>query len=105
MCQGLSTVLNVTFIATLRRAFPADKDRASFMGMFYALANLASGVFQFGVIPHVMQVRSEFHGRSSFKHCSNVTNTSFFSLRSCSGPPGCGCPCRPSWYVCARGSC
>ena len=56
VCQGLSTVLNVTFIATLRKHFPSDKDRASFMGMFYALANLASGVFQFGVIPHVMHL-------------------------------------------------
>lgn len=46
----------MTFIATLRRSFPSDADRASFMGMFYALANLASGVFQFGVIPHVMQL-------------------------------------------------
>ena len=46
ICQGLSTVLNVTFIAKLRRAYPIDKDRAAFMGMFYALANMASGVFQ-----------------------------------------------------------
>ncbi|GMH98893.1 hypothetical protein TrLO_g14205 [Triparma laevis f. longispina] len=54
ICQGLSTVLNVTFICKLRRAYPIDKDRAGFMGMFYALANMASGVFQFGVIPQII---------------------------------------------------
>jgi len=51
ICQGLSTVLNVTFISKLRSVLPSDKDRAAWMGKFYAYANMASGFFQFGVIP------------------------------------------------------
>lgn len=51
ICQGLSTVLNVTFISKLRAVLPSDADRAAWMGKFYAYANMVSGFFQFGVIP------------------------------------------------------
>ena len=59
--QGLSTVMNVAFVSQAKVAFEVDAERASWMGKFYSLANLSSGIFQFGVIPRVMPLLEPRH--------------------------------------------
>jgi len=52
--QGLSTLLNVCFVAKLSTAVPEDDMRAGWMGKFYALINVVSCCLQFGVLPQAM---------------------------------------------------
>mmetsp|Transcript_12664 Transcript_12664/g.15418 ORF Transcript_12664/g.15418 Transcript_12664/m.15418 type:complete len:263 (-) Transcript_12664:664-1452(-) len=55
-CQGLSTLLNVCFVSKLSSAIPGDDDRAGWMGKFFALVNIVSGVLQFGFLPPLMKL-------------------------------------------------
>lgn len=53
-CQGLSTLLNVCFVTSLKTNIPDDSERAGWMGKFFALTNILSSMLQFGVLPHLM---------------------------------------------------
>lgn len=50
-CQGLSTLMNVAFLAQLQKVFPQDGARASYLGNFYGLASFVSGLLQFVILP------------------------------------------------------
>ena len=50
-CQGLSTMLNVCCITKVSEVIPDDKERAGWMGKFFATINVLSCVLQFGILP------------------------------------------------------
>lgn len=52
--QGLSTVLNVCFVARLGTAIPNDSERAGWVGIFFSLINVITMVLQFAVLPPLM---------------------------------------------------
>lgn len=52
--QGLTTLLNVCFVTKLSQSIPDDKIRAGWMGKFFALINVISGMLQFGALPKLM---------------------------------------------------
>lgn len=54
--QGLATLLNVCFVTRLSTAIPNDRERAGWMGKFFALINVISMSIQFGVLPPVMTI-------------------------------------------------
>lgn len=54
--QGLATLLNVCFVARLSTAIPDDRERAGWMGKFFALINVISMTIQFGVLPPLMTI-------------------------------------------------
>ena len=53
--QGLSTLLNVCFVARLGSAIPDDTKRAGWVGIFFALINVITMCLQFGLMPVVMR--------------------------------------------------
>ncbi|KAL3902087.1 MAG: hypothetical protein SGARI_005974 [Bacillariaceae sp.] len=53
--QGLATLLNVCFVASVGTTIPNDTERAGWVGNFYALINVFSMLLQFGVLPVLMQ--------------------------------------------------
>lgn len=54
--QGLATLLNVCFVTRLSTAIPNDRERAGWMGKFFALINVISMSIQFGVLPPIMTI-------------------------------------------------
>ena len=52
--QGLSTVLNVCFVARLGTAIPNDSERAGWVGIFFSLINVITMVLQFAILPPLM---------------------------------------------------
>jgi ATP/ADP translocase len=54
--QGLATVLNVAFVARLGTAIPNDRERAGWVGIFFAVINLVTMVLQFSILPQVMKI-------------------------------------------------
>jgi ATP/ADP translocase len=54
--QGLATLLNICFVASVGRTIPDDTIRAGWVGNFYALINVFSMILQFGVLPPLMQI-------------------------------------------------
>lgn len=54
--QGLSTVLNVCFVARLGTAIPNDTQRAGWVGMYFAMINATTMLLQFGLLPLLMTV-------------------------------------------------
>ena len=50
-CQGLSTFLNVCTVTKVSEVIPDDNERAGYMGNFFALINVLSGILQFGILP------------------------------------------------------
>lgn len=52
--QGLATVLNICFVASLSEAIPNDAKRAGFVGVFFSIINVCTMVLQFGVLPPLM---------------------------------------------------
>ena len=54
--QGLATLLNVCFVARLSTSIPDDRERAGWMGKFFALINVISMMIQFGVLPPLMTI-------------------------------------------------
>ncbi|KAL7572100.1 hypothetical protein ACA910_001739 [Epithemia clementina (nom. ined.)] len=54
--QGLSTLLNVCFVARLGSSIPDDTKRAGWVGIFFALINVITMFLQFGIMPVVMKV-------------------------------------------------
>jgi ATP/ADP translocase len=53
--QGLATVLNVAFVARLGTAIPNDRERAGWVGIFFAVINLVTMVLQFSILPQIMK--------------------------------------------------
>jgi ATP/ADP translocase len=53
--QGLATLLNICFVASVGKTIPDDTVRAGWVGNFYALINVFSMILQFGVLPLLMQ--------------------------------------------------
>jgi ATP/ADP translocase len=53
--QGLATLLNICFVASVGATIPNDTERAGWVGNFYALINVFSMLLQFGVLPVLMQ--------------------------------------------------
>ena len=53
--QGLSTLLNVCFVARLGSAIPDDTKRAGWVGIFFALINVITMLLQFVLMPVVMK--------------------------------------------------
>jgi len=53
--QGLATLLNVCFVASVGATIQDDNVRAGWVGNFYALINVFSMTLQFGVLPLLMQ--------------------------------------------------
>lgn len=53
--QGLATLLNICFVASVGKTISDDTIRAGWVGNFYALINVFSMILQFGVLPLLMQ--------------------------------------------------
>ncbi|KAG7365358.1 TLC ATP/ADP transporter [Nitzschia inconspicua] len=54
--QGLATLLNICFVASVGKTIPDDTVRAGWVGNFYALINVFSMTLQFAVLPLLMQL-------------------------------------------------
>lgn len=55
LSQGLSTVVQLNYLTTIERSIPLEDARTAFMGNFWMMVSVVSGVFQFIVAPVLLR--------------------------------------------------